>query len=291
MHMTDTPNQPCQVPAASGVADVPFELVTVALAGNYPGAARLFHAESPQRAVVYLHGIQSHGGWFLRSCDYLRRQGMMVLLPERRGSGLNRQDRGHCDSAGQLLEDVGRCVAWLRERSGHDQIDLVAVSWGGKLGVIYAAEHPEEVRSLTLVAPGLCAAIDISLGEKLAIGAHGLVSPKRLHEIPLNDPTLFTQTPEMLDFLRNDPLKLTHATASFFLTSRKLDQLIRRHRVKLSVPTNLFLAGQDRIIDNAATIALVKPATTKTYPHAHHTLEFEPDTQPFFNDLSSEIHR
>jgi len=284
-----TLNQQPEIPAASIVADVPCELVALELADGYAGAARLFEADNPQRAVLYLHGIQSHGGWFVRSCEYLHQRGMTVLLPERRGSGLNQKDRGHCDSAGQLLEDVERCVAWLSERTGCDRIDVVAVSWGGKLGLVYAAEHPEKVRSLTLVTPGLCACIDISLSEKIAIGAHGLINPKKLHEIPLNDPNLFTQTPEMLDFLRHDPLKLTHATASFFLTSRKLDSMVRRKVHKLTVPVNLFLAGADRIIDNAATIELLGASNTKAYPHAHHTLDFEPNRQPFFADLVTAV--
>lgn len=289
MNMTTESIAQPDIPPTSFVADVPCDLVSLHLPDSYPAGARLFPAVNATRAVLYLHGIQSHGGWFLRSCDHLRRQGVTVLLPDRRGSGLNQTDRGHCDSARQLLADVDFCADWLRRRCGIERIDIVAVSWGGKLGLIYAAEQPAKIRSLTLVTPGLCARIDISLPEKIAIGAHGLISPKKPHEIPLNDPNLFTENPAMLDFLRCDPIKLTHATASFFLTSRKLDHLVRRHARRLTVPTHLFLAARDRIIDNRATTALLPAAATKTYPQAHHTLDFEPDPQPFFNDLTATL--
>ena len=95
----------------------------------------------------------------------------------------------------------------------------------------------------------------------------------------------------MLAFLRDDPLKLTHASASFFLTSRKLDNLVRRNVHRIKLPTHLFLAAADRIIDNPATIALLQPTAPRvqTYPNAHHTLDFEPDPTAFFTDLATRV--
>ena len=49
--------------------------------------------------VVFLHGIQSHGGWYEHSCERLRQAGFAVSFLDRRGSGLNEQGRGeHCIS-------------------------------------------------------------------------------------------------------------------------------------------------------------------------------------------------
>ena len=245
---------------------------------------------------MYLHGIQSHSGWFLRSCDRLRRQGATVMAPDRRGSGLNERERGHCDSPGQLIADVDRCVDWLRQRTGIQQIDIAAVSWSGKLAIAYAAEFPDKVRSIALVTPGLCARVDIGLREKITIGLQGVVNRHRLHEIPLNDPELFTANPDMLRFIENDPIKLTHATAAFFITSTRLDLTVRKIASKLKPPVYLFLAEHDRIIDNQATTELLKPVLTglpgsselvRIYPNAHHTLDFERNPQIFFQDLAS----
>jgi len=282
-------------PHASLVDDVACELVQVEQGGGYVGWARWFEGKGAKRGVIFLHGIQSHGGWFLRSCDYLRQQGIAVLAPDRRGSGLNAEDRGHCDSSKQLLEDVDCCVEWLRDKTGLEKVDLVAVSWSGKLALAYAAQQPEKVRSVVLVAPGLKARIDIGLAEKIKIGAEGLLKPTKRHEIPLNDPKLFTANPAMLQFLDHDPLKLTEATASFFITSRRLDMQVPKVVSKLTMPVYLFLAEQDRIIDNEATIELLQPVLTKAnksgelikiYKGAHHTLDFEADPGEFFTDLA-----
>ncbi|MCP4713320.1 MAG: alpha/beta hydrolase [Planctomycetes bacterium] len=283
-------------PVESLVGAVSCDIVRLELAGGYLGYGRFYEAAEARRGVVYLHGIQSHGGWFLGSCDFLRGEGNAVLAMDRRGSGLNEQERGHCDGAGQLLEDVDRSVEWLRSKYGFDRVDLVAVSWGGKLALVYAGRYPEKVRSVVLVAPGLCVQVDISLREKIAVGAHGLVKPRKLHEIPLNDPELFTQAQEMIKFIEGDPLKLTEGTARFFVTSRHLDWSVRKIVSELKVPVYLFLAERDRIIDNAATIKLLEGVLRPTsqandpwrmYEGACHTLEFEPGRQVFFEDLAS----
>ena len=282
-------------PADSLVDEVPCDLLALDLADGYPGRARLFETANPDQALVYLHGIQSHGGWFLRSCDFLKQQGMTVLAPDRRGSGLNSRDRGHCDCPAQLLEDVNSCVDWLGQRTGAKKIKLVAVSWSGKLALAYAHKYPEKLRSLVLVTPGLCPKIDIGLTDKIAIGAYGLVNPRHQHEIPLNDPSLFTRTPSMLTFIENDPLKLTYATASFFITSARLDKTVRKIAGVLKIPVYLQDERLSSFGADQATLKLLRPALkpidgspgpARIYQNALHTLDFEPDPHSFFEDLA-----
>jgi len=290
-----------QPPQHSIVAEVPCEYVTINLADGYKGWCRFFNTHDAKRAVLYLHGIQSHGGWFLDSINYLYQRGITVLAPDRRGSGMNTPDRGHCHSPNQLLLDLDLWMDWLINRTQTKQVDIVAVSWSGKWALVYAARHPDKVRSLTLVTPGLCAQVDINLREKIHIGVDGLLHPHRQHEIPLNEPTLFTTNPDKLAFIENDPLKLTHATASFFVTSTRLDMAVRRELWKISVPVYLFLAENDCIIDNQATSKLLRPVLepintcdptganfekAKIYPNAHHTLDFEADPECYYSDLN-----
>ena len=84
---------------------------------------------------------------------------------------------------------------------------------------------------------------------------------------------------------------MRQATAAFFIASRRLDSLASRVRHRADgPPLRLFLAGQDRIIDNARTREFVRQLSwpdrqIMEYPNAHHTLEFEPDPEPFLADL------
>ncbi|MFC6837070.1 class III poly(R)-hydroxyalkanoic acid synthase subunit PhaC [Halomarina ordinaria] len=51
---------------------------------------------------------------------------------------------------------IENCVDVVRERSGQDAINVLGYCMGGTLSVMYAAQHPEKVNALGLMAAGLC---------------------------------------------------------------------------------------------------------------------------------------
>lgn len=164
---------------------------------------------------------------------------------------------------------------------------MVGVSWGGKLAVAWALRRPARVRRLLLIAPGLFPAVNVGLVGRLHIGLSLLTRPARAVPIPLNDPAPFTDNPTDQEFIADDPLKLTHATARFFWHSARLDRrLARAAKGTLSAEATLLLAGQERIIRNAPTALWLerlaaRPPLVQTLPEAAHTLEFEPDPGAF----------
>jgi alpha-beta hydrolase superfamily lysophospholipase len=109
--------------------------------------------------------------------------------------------------------------------------------------------------------------------------------------IPLREPALFTDTPAWQAFIRDDPLTLREITWRFAREDRKLTRYARRAAPQLQMPVLLMLAGRDRIIDNKRVRRFYDqiPGIRKIfveYPNAAHTLEFEPDPQPYFADLA-----
>jgi alpha-beta hydrolase superfamily lysophospholipase len=267
------------------------EPITLELSDGYQAFARWWSAAGTSDGVaVYLHGIQSHGGWFTGSGSYLASHGVSVLMPDRRGSGRNRPERGHARSARQLVEDALEAVRWAQSAAGAERVYLVGVSWGGKLALAAQQARPESVSSLSLVAPGLFPKVDVSLSTKFSIGLAGALSPRRRFDIPLNRPELFTANPQRIRFIREDPLRLQKATASFLIASRRLDAAIRRAARGPDAVLNLLLAEHDDIIDNERTKAWARdlpwPERRITqYQETHHTLEFEPTPEKFFSDL------
>lgn len=236
---------------------------------------------SPRAGVLYLHGIQSHGGWFERSAADLNAAGLAVMLPDRRGSGLNTAARGDTPSAERLIADLDEHAAAFVKRYELERLAVLGVSWGGKLAVAWLLDRPTVAGALLLVAPGLCPAVDVGWMTRVAIGWALLTQARRLFPIPLNDPALFTDEPAGRRFIAEDPLRLTQATARFLFQSTRLDQMIRRAEPHALKPrTSIFLAARDRIIANARTerlmrrLALAAPKVT-LFPDASHTLEFE----------------
>jgi alpha-beta hydrolase superfamily lysophospholipase len=246
---------------------------------------------SPIGAVLYLHGIQSHSQWFIASAQRLADAGFAVLLPDRRGSGRNDIERGHAGSARRLMRDAAEYLDELHVRCDFDRFHVVGVSWGGKWALAMQRQMPDRIASLTLVAPGLFSQVDLPLWSKIKVALCGLFNRRCLFDIPLNDPTLFTGDTHKQAFIRDDPLALRQVTSSFLLTSRKLDGYARNvGRRKVGPPMRVFLAGEDRIIDNHKTKQFIRHLDWPTreiseYSRAQHTLEFEPDPEPYFKEL------
>ena len=268
------------------------ELIRIRYSDHYEATARLWMPANPRGTLLYIHGIQSHGLWFENSAARLAEAGFAVMLPDRRGSGRNEADRGHAPSAKRLLRDLTECMDDLHVRTGFDTCHVVGVSWGGKLAMALQRHVPPRVASLALIAPGLFPVVDIPLLQKVRAGLSAVTTGKARFDIPLNDPQLFTQNPERQAFIQNDDLKLTRVTAGLLVASRLLDRFVRgAGRDRTGCPLRVYLAQQDRIIDNDKTRAFVRPLSWPgreivEYPEAHHTLEFEPDPEPFFNDLT-----
>jgi alpha-beta hydrolase superfamily lysophospholipase len=268
------------------------EAVSIRYSDRYEAFAQLWLPPRPRGAVLYLHGIQSHGAWFERSAGHLADAGWAVLLPDRRGSGRNEVDRGHTPDVRRWLRDCTECLDDLHVRIGVERFHVVGVSWGGKLALGLCRHAPERVASMSLIAPGLFPRVDLPLLEKVKVGLSAIAARRTRFEIPLSDPTLFTGNPVRRQFIREDPLALRQVTAGFLLASRRLDRYAQgiRHQ-EAGCPLHVYLAGRDRIIDNARTKAFIRglrwPQREITeYHDADHTLEFEPDPEPFLRDLT-----
>jgi len=270
----------------------PPELHTWSTSDGYVLHGRLWPSStSTPLGILYLHGIQSHGAWFEWSASLLAGAGYPVLLPDRRGSGLNPAARGDTPSAERWLQDLDELAEWLRSAHGVGQLAIVGVSWGGKLAVAWTLRRPQLVHRLLLIAPGFFPAVDLGLGQRLLVSLALVTRPTRMSRIPLDDPTLFTDNPEGRAFIAADQLKLTQASARFWYASACLDWRLRRVRQgQLRTPVTLLLAGRDRIVRNEPTVTWLRHCAARapivvTVPSAAHTLEFEADSAEFARHL------
>jgi alpha-beta hydrolase superfamily lysophospholipase len=268
------------------------EFITIRHGDGYEASARWWAPPAaPRGAVLYLHGIQSHGEWFEGTGSRLAEAGLAVLMPDRRGSGRNRRDRGHAPSAARLIGDAVEALDELQRRAGVARACVVGVSWGGKLALNLLRVCPHRVASLAMVAPGLFPIVDLPASEKLRVAWSALADRHRLFPIPINEPEMFTANPVRIAYIRDDPLRLRDVTAGFLIASRRLDRFIAKAGGHPGVRAHLLLAETDRIIDNAKTLewfrGLSWPDKALTeYRHAHHTLEFEPDGCSYPDDLA-----
>ena len=269
----------------------PYTVETFTASDGYCWRYRHYPAVGTPRAeVVMIHGIQSHAGWYEFSCRRLSEAGFNVSFLDRRGSGMNDQDRGDAPGFRRLLDDIAEFLKDVKVRNPARRIFLVAISWGGNLAVALQRRHPGLVDAIALLCPGFFPKVKPPFRERLRIASSRLFNPRKLFPIPLNDPELFTATPRWQQFILDDPLSLRQATARLLVESFRLDGYLRFCPAYLHVPVLLLLAGRDRIIDNDRTRRFVNRFASADkevieYSEAHHTLEFEPQPERFVDDL------
>jgi len=256
---------------------------------GYRFAVRYWHVEQPKAHVVCLHGIVSHGGWYLPSCAFLAKQGFAVHMLERRGSGLNPRARG----------DVDRWQTWLDDVEGHlDSLPrgipriLLGISWGGTLAAAVARRRPDLLDGVGLLCPGLFSRKAANVLQRAALRTAAMLGLKSARvAIPLKDPKLFTNEESAQAYIATDPLTLWHITIAFALANLELTRYATEKSEEIRVPTLAMLAERDPITVNDQVrdfVQRVGHAQKRVieYPAASHTLEFEPDPSRYFQDLA-----
>jgi alpha-beta hydrolase superfamily lysophospholipase len=251
---------------------------------------RHWETPNPRGAVVAIHGIQSHSGWYTASSAHMARAGYDVSFLDRRGSGLNKASRGDVTDWQVFADDLREFALQTRRRLGNVPLHLVAISWGTKLAVASLIQHDEIADSAMLMGPALVPRVDVSFGVKLRTAVALVRRPRKLFDIPLVDPRLFTDNPDRIATIENDPLSLRRCTARFLYQTKRLDRFVARHAHEMRTPALMMLSGRDRIVDNDASRKLFEKFGSATkevimYEDAAHTLEFEPDPKPVFADM------
>lgn len=235
----------------------------------------------PDTALVYLHGIESHAGWFDSASQKLSELGYDVFCLDRRGSGINRENRdfpsGHIDSYSTFIKDINQFIPLLEGQ--FERTYLIGLSWGGKLAVGYALLYPQNIDGLVLITPGIHSNVDVSLKEKTEIFVLTFVKPTSAIPIPIED-EMFTRSERSLNYIRNDPLRLHTATARFFYESWKLERFIRKNFHRNQLPILLFLAEHDRIVDNYEILETLRTGNQKDlsiqwYEDQTHSIQFD----------------
>ena len=256
---------------------------------HYPAAG------SPKGRIVFVHGIRSHGGWYSRSCLAFAEAGFDVHFLDRRGAGLNTAHRGDSPEFRRLLDDVAEFIQDLRQEKAWLPVVLGGISWGGKLAVGLPYRKPGLVDGLLLMCPGLVPIVSPPFARRMRIAMARMLRPWKFFPVPLNEPDLFTASPEWQRFIDTEPHGLRLATSRFLFSSFSMDIYLKRAAKRMTLPSLLLLAEHDRVISNAGTRELVKgfpvQPTIIEYPGAHHTLEFEGESHPWIADAIAWIER
>lgn len=236
-------------------------------------------------SVVYLHGLESHMGWFFNLAEFLNAKGINVYAFDRRGSGLNKNNHRKF-SAKLLLSDLKLFLDLIKKEHPSGKVFLLGLCLGGRIAVSFFSPHPDHVDGLILISPSLDSKLKFSLKEKLSM----LFRPDSMIKSPIED-RMFTSNEKYLKYIEKDPMRLRYIPGKHLLEIARMKGLLKRASAKIRVPVLTLLAGIDDIIDTGKVRAWHEglPAADKEikiYKNYYHLLTFEENAGEIMQGVS-----
>ncbi len=242
------------------------------------GTARAVRRWGPREhpTFLFLHGMESHAGWFDAVGRALAARGLGAVAYDRCGWGASDGERGRLDAPQQALAELALVrAAVFGDRGPH----LVGLSWGGLLALAARLASPGAFASLTLLVPAIFPRRRVAASAKVKAALAGIPALRTLLplkvKLPIEDRD-FSQGSEALAFVGQDPLRVREVHAGFLLTTYRM-QLEVRGAAQVEKPATLLLAAEDALIDGPKTerFARALGLSCATLPHTRHSLVFD----------------
>ncbi|MDP3730031.1 MAG: alpha/beta fold hydrolase [Candidatus Omnitrophota bacterium] len=238
--------------------------------------------------VIYLHGLESHMGWFSNLAEFLNLKHINVYAFDRRGSGINKNNSRNFTSR-YLSSDLKIFIDLVKREHPKSGIFLIGLCLGGRIAVDFFSYHQDRLDGLILISPSLKNKLKFSLLEKLSI----LFRPNSLLKVPIED-AMFTSNKRYLDYIANDFLRLRYIPAQHLLEIAKMGRHLKKASGLIKLPILLMLAGIDEIIDTDGVRRwfelLPSPdKTLKFYKDFHHLLTFEENADLVMEEIAAWI--
>jgi alpha-beta hydrolase superfamily lysophospholipase len=254
--------------------------------------------------VVVIHGYCDHRGRYLHVADHLVQHGYSVLVGDLRGHGESGGERGFVRRFGDYLDDMSAFLVEAKVQldlartarpavSPPERPIILGHSMGGLVALEYLLAHPEVARAIALSSPFFGVKQHVPAWKRALGLAASLANPtlRMPNGLDSND---VSHDPEVRKSYATDPLVTHEATARWFTETMAAQADVRVRAGRIRTPMLMLHAGDDRIVDAAASQAVFSRigASDKTltfYPGLYHEIfnELEPDRKRVLEDLTN----
>jgi alpha-beta hydrolase superfamily lysophospholipase len=233
--------------------------------------------------IVLVHGLGEHAGRHAPLAAQLNRWAFAVRAYDQYGHGESGGQRGGLPSPLRLLEDLADVIESTRVRLGPQRpIIVLGHSLGGLVAANLAARGCAPIEGLVLSSPALGARV--SGFQKFLLSTLPRFAPNLAVSNGV-DPDALAHDPAVAAAYRADRLvhdRITPRLALFFMEAGA--QVIAK-APQWKVPTLLLYAGDDRLVDPAASRAFAQAAppdvvTARCFDTLYHEIFNEPDPGP-----------
>jgi alpha-beta hydrolase superfamily lysophospholipase len=249
-----------------------FEITSQNIPARSWGQTKDCHA-----AVVLVHGLGAHSGWFETLGRRLKVHGIYSVSYDQRGFG--KRANQPLVSYNQWLDELCSVYEAVQDQVGNKPVFLAGNSMGG---IEVAAVAPRlKPNGVVMFSPGFEGYPQtFTLSFRLQAITKALLVPNSPVELPYST-KLVSRDEQAVNYMDADTLKRFVFPAAMGLELLKMTNLAKRMVKQITCPTLLFTAGADRIVSNAVNSALYAqiPAKSKKrihLPEAFHDLMFDP---------------
>ncbi|MGC6487922.1 MAG: lysophospholipase [Planctomycetota bacterium] len=213
--------------------------------------ARWRPADDERGAVLVVHGYGEHSGRYEHVFAALNTRRWSCLGIDYRGFGRAAGRRAFVRRFDEYLDDVQWGLDELRGRTQRTPV-LLGHSQGGLIAALFAIERSAPLDGLVLSSPALRFALRVPAWKRAL--AHLLSAAWPTFTLPSEvDARDLTHDDEVRQALREDPLTVRVGTARWYTESLRAQRRVLAGANRLTTPTLLQVAGDDRVVDAAVT--------------------------------------
>jgi alpha-beta hydrolase superfamily lysophospholipase len=243
---------------------------------------------APRAAVVMIHGFSAHCGAFRHVADAIAHAGFAVTAFDCRGHGRSQGRHGYVRRFSDYGDDLGRVIARARALSPGVPLAVAAHSHGVTVTLDYLFRGGAPFDALVAAAPYLALKMPVPLYKRAIAPVLGVLWPTLAMSNQI-EPALTSRSPEARAAMTVDPLVRHVATPRWFNEVGATQARLRASASLLKVPTFMPVAGADRLVDPAASLAFARDAGAivelKVYEPLFHELYLEPERDLVIADV------
>jgi acylglycerol lipase len=155
-----------------------------------------------EASLVLCHGVNSHGGQYVRAAQAFAERGFAVTALDLRGRGRSEGERFYVDSIDDYVSDLSLAIELARGEHPDLPLYLLGHSAGGVTSVSYALDHQDQLDGL------ICESFAFrvyapNFAIKLLEGASHILPHAHVLRLKMED---FSRDPDWVAQLNADPL-------------------------------------------------------------------------------------
>lgn len=232
---------------------------------------------SPSKAVFLLvHGLGAHAGRWEAAGEFFAKNGITSYAIE-----LKKFD--------PPTEIIPRLYDIAAKENPGKKIFLVGESFGAILSLFVVSRAQGLFAGLVCISPAFVSRVRPSFIDQLNIAASLLYNPQKQFRLPF-DSAMCTHDVEYIKKMDKDSREYRTVSSKFILTFLLAQVQVRSLRDTILLPVLFLIAGDDKLVDSAASVKEFKNIAAKDktlieFPGMYHSLSIELGKEKVFEEM------